>query len=293
MKIQQYVGSLLPSLAKDEILDDIKVTRKEISETTIEAYRSVLPVMSSWKFQSERVKVRVDAFGGAVKKGNPLVTISQGLPAALQNLDQVEDLVKATFNEDAASSGLTFLKAQALQFVECIAFVSKFARKFVDYVMVLETAELGTEVGISLSPAEMEWIEKNFMSFCTAFEAATAPHANVKKALAEIPDIAITPQNVETLPATVGDKKLDPLSMRLIPVWLNPVYHIGMVVAEWQADRYKAAKEELRLIQLRKMNLELLSKGKADAKIQKEVEYLESRVQTLNYRIAQMEAKNA
>ena len=81
--------------------------------------------------------------------------------------------------------------------------------------------------------------------------------------------------------------------MRFIPVWLNPIYHIGMRIAEWQAKRYKSAKEELSLLQLRKLNLERVSAGKPDAKIQSEIKYLEARIQGLNFDIDEMEKKYA
>lgn len=87
----------------------------------------------------------------------------------------------------------------------------------------------------------------------------------------------------------MGSAKVDPFQMDLIPIWLNPIYHIGMFVSEWQADRYKAAKEEVRLLQLRKLNLEKTIEKKPDAKIQHEIEYLSNRVQGMNFKIEKME----
>jgi ABC-type phosphate transport system auxiliary subunit len=74
-------------------------------------------------------------------------------------------------------------------------------------------------------------------------------------------------------------------------VWLNPVYHVGMLVAEWQAARYKAAQEELRTLQLRKLNLEKKLEGKSDAKIEQQISYMQKRVDDLEYKIVKMEKK--
>lgn len=299
MKIQQFVGSLLPSLAKEDILDDIQNTRKELKEITIPAYNSVLALMKSWKFKAPRVQDRADTYGQMVKKGNVIVLIAAALPDVAKNLDVVEKMIDATFNEDAAAQGLTFLKAQTIQFVEMASFVSKFARKFLDYVLVFETQAVGESAAdqqqfeVTLSPREIQYIENNFLNFCTAIQVTSGMNGDVKKALDDIPEIVITDTNVDTLQHTVGDKKLDPLQMRLIPVWLNPIYHIGLMIAEWQANRYKAAKAELKLVELRKLNLEKLSQGKPDAHLQKMISYEEGRAQDLNYEIAEMERKYA
>jgi hypothetical protein len=174
--------------------------------------------------------------------------------------------------------------------------VSRFSRKFLLYVFVCETAQYedgGTTITDSLSPAEIEYIKANFVTYCTALNAVCNQPQTVRKMLEDVPDIVISSENVGALSSTLGEAKLDPMNMKLIPIWLNPIYHVGMFVAEWQADRYKAAKEELRLVQLRKLNLEKVSQGKPDAHVQKEIAYLETRIQGMNYKIAKMEAKHA
>ena len=87
--------------------------------------------------------------------------------------------------------------------------------------------------------------------------------------------------------------KIDPFQMRFIPAWLNIIYHVRLGIAEWQVGRYNAAKEELKVIQLRKLHLERLRDGKADAAIEKEIAYLEERAQKLNYKLRQMEESAA
>ena len=161
---------------------------------------------------------------------------------------------------------------------------------------VCETAEYpdsGTALNDSLSPAEIEWLNANFLSFCTALNVVSGNPQQVKKQIDNIPDIIITSENATTLPSTMGEARLDPFQMNLITVRMNPIYHIRMFVAEYQADRYKAAKEEVKLLQLRKLNLEKLADGKPEAHIQKEITYMETRIQGLNFKIAKMEKENA
>lgn len=300
MKIANYLQSLLPSFGKDRVIDDCRLTRTEIKDITHPSFEAALPVFKTWKFKSDTIKNHSATFDRMVKKakpGNMVVAIEAAFKPMLENLDAAQDLIAKTYNEDVAGAGLTYLKANLLQFVECIGFVAKYARKFLLYIYICETAEFGADggtlLGESLSKAEIQWLESNFVSFCTALNIASGNPAHVRKSIEEVPDILVTSENISTLGATVGESKLDPFQMKLIPIWMNPIYHVGMFVAEWQADRYKASKEEAKLIELRKLNLIKLTEGKPDAHIQREIAYMETRIQGINYKIAQMEKKNA
>ena len=55
--------------------------------------------------------------------------------------------------------------------------------------------------------------------------------------------------------------------------------------AEWQAQRYNCNKEKVRSLQLRLLMLQELDKGNKDPSVQKEVEYIQSRIDTISYRI--------
>jgi hypothetical protein len=300
MKIQQYVASLLPSFKREQISEDIRITRQEIRDNTIPSYENASAVFKGWKFKSEQLKPQIDQFNRMVKVGtgsNIILTIGAAMKPLLENLEIVDDLIGKSYNEDVAGGGMTFQKANLLQFVECAAFVSKYARKFLVWTYTVESAAYDENaheyVKNAMVPAEIDWIKANFLSFCQALNIVSGRPADVRRTIAAIPDIVITGDNTSTVAATMGESKIDPFMMKLIPIWLNPIYHIGMFVAEWQASRYKSAQEESKLLQMRKINLEKLAAGKPDAKLEQEIQYTESRIQALNYKIDKMEKANA
>lgn len=287
--------NLLPSFGRDRIIEDCRLTRAEIEETLKPMYGQAAIFLKTWSFKSTEMQDRIDTWKGLVKSngGNIIVTIDRGLPIMAQNLTDVEELIKASYGDEVVAAGLTYKKAQLLQFVSSVQFVSRFLVQFINYVYVCETAqheEAGMTIRDSISPAEKAWIEDNFINFCTAFSVVTEKPEEVKKKLSEVPDVVITEDNVDTLPTTIGKEKLDPLQMNLIGTW-SPLYGIGLLVAEWQASRYKQAKETLKLVQLRKLNLEQVSQGKPNPKVQKEIAYLEARAQDLQYKIKKMEER--
>lgn len=298
MRILNYLKSLLPTFGKDRVLEDCRLTRTEIKEDTAPAFKSAAELLKGRKFKAPELEKYVGIFGRMVKSSgsdNMVVTIDKAFANILENLDYVEDMITKTYSEEVATNGLTYLKANLLQFVECVGYVSKYARKFLVYIYICETAtyeEGGTVITDSLTPAEIEWLDFNFVSFCASLNIACGNPNTVTKQFDNIPDIVVTSENAVTLGATMGEHKIDPFQMKLIPGIQSFPYHIRMAFAEYQADRYKASKEEVKLLQLRKLNLEKLSEGKADAAVQKEIAYMETRIQTLNFKLAKMEKEN-
>lgn len=297
MNLLTYLKGLLPSFDKNMILDDARITKSELKEFTYEAYETSLHFLGKWKWKSEQIKSFQVIFSRMLKvsgNDNMVTTIHKSLKMTLENLEIVEQIIEKTFNEEIASSGLTYLKANLLQFTEAVGFVSKYARKLLIYIYICETACYESDSEIiqikqSLSPAEIKWLQENFVSFCTMLANVSRNGVDVKKVLENIPDIVITDENGSVLRNTIGENKIDPFEMRLVPIWMNPIYRVGMFVAEWQAKRYNAAKEEVKLVELRKLNLEKLTQNKPDARIQKEIEYMETRIQDINFKLAKME----
>lgn len=295
MKIENYFKSLRTIFSKSDVIDDCQATRDELTNTSIPAYVSANTLMKGWKFKSEKMRDRIPVFNKLVKNGGPgniITVIMNGLPTALENLNIAEDLVKRTYNTNVGAAGMTYLKAQVLQYTEAVAFVSRYSRRFLNYIYSCELAEDGGD-GMRLQdamvPAELKYIEDFFLSFCTAFNTVCDTPANLRKHLDNIPDITINKDNLTTVGATVGDTKLDPFGFNLIPISMNPIYHVGMYIAEYQAARYKAAKEELQLLQLKRLQLEKQLAGKEDASLQRQIVYMTGRIQGLNAEIAKAE----
>lgn len=298
MKIETFFKSLLPSFSKDTVLEDCRITKGEIKETVKPAYDEAVKLMKNWKFKSADIEVLGKEFSSLVKKthGNMVVTIEMKIPMILANLDEVEDLIKSNFNEEVAAGGVTYLKAQLLQFVEAASFFAKYSRALLNFIYVHESAPYIKEtdeqydaVQNSLIPAEVVYIQHYFSSFCVALNALSGAEGDIKKALGEVPDIVITDDNVQTLPVSVGQAKLDPLKFGFIPVFLNPIYHVRMAIAEWQVEQYKLAQRELQMLQMRKLNLEKLQQGQPNPVLQQKLGETERAIHGLKAKLSKME----
>lgn len=316
MQIIDYIKSLLPKFGKDRVLEDSRIIRTEIETVSLPSYVEAEKVFTGWKFKSKQMTELITIFNRNIKTGsgfgtkdNIVTNIRKGLERILDIQELVEDKLQKNLEHDVFADGVTCLKANLIQCLEGISFISKYSYKLLNYIYVVETAiytneenwkgdfkdfDAKTYIESNFSPAEIEYIEKSFTQFCLVLGALTKTKQDFNKLIEEIPDISINATNSDAINSTISPDKLDPLGMRGFSstsnsVFMNPIYHFGLMVAEWQANRYKVAKETKKVLELRLLNLQLKVQNNPDAKLEQEIAYIQSRIQGLDYKIQKME----
>jgi len=297
MKIDKFVESLSPTLVAEDLLEDNRVTAKELDTVTGPIYKSaVTDYFNRSSFKSDVVNAYDKEFKKVIKGGKNLVQqINDAIEKVEETVELVADLIESNFSDTIATSGISYSQANIIQLGEYCAFFSRYSIRLLNFLTVHETTEYedsGIEKGElkdSLSPAEIQWVQANLPSFLLVFPIVTQDVDKTTKALSGIPDIAITPENYRTLSSTVGENKLDPLATKYIPAKMNIFMYLGKWIAEGQVKRYNAAKEEKEAVELRLINLKSLDKGNPNPGIQKQIRYYESKAQRLQAEIAQME----
>lgn len=298
MEIEQFIGKLLPTFGRDRVIEDIRITRGELEEL-VSVYAEAANLMrNTSSLKNKQVLDKLATFKRIVSTGNDnmIVFISKNLKQVIENLNMAEKLVEASLNPMIASKGLTFKQATVIQYVDAIHFANKYARKLLHYVYVMESsqyAEDQVEAMKALSKPDLIFIDEKFVDFCNAFKSVSGDTEDSFKKIEEVPEAEVNSVSIRTMSTTVGPTRLDPLKMGFIGTWMNPIYFIRMMVAEWQVKRYNEAKEEIIVLRLRCMQLDQQRSGKANAKLEKEIEYTESRIQKLSYEVEQMEKKHA
>lgn len=301
MQISKFIRSMLPELDKRECLSDCQITITELKEVVLPVYKSAEDCFRGFDFKSDEYGFFQQVYSshpmGSKKKLVPVIHAAAEM--AIKNMEVLDRLIHEHFTDDSVAIGLTARKVNILKAIEAGAFFAKYARKWLINLYVVETRKVdGSDKLVAspdegLAPAEVKWVGDNFINFIIVMNALSEQPSQVHDRLMKIPEIIITEENEKTTEAQFGKTVLDPLSLGFIPVILNPIYHVRMMIAEWQTKRYKEAKEELRVLQLRKLNLEKIVAKKPDARTQKEIEYTEERAKSISYEIAMMEKRNA
>ena len=294
MSIANYVASLLPTFDKARIEEDLRLLKEELQNNTIEPYRLASDFFNRNRFKSKEATEFDTTFRRQVKTESDLlgiypVTIYGGLTRCLANLNWVESHVGEFIGRDLASTGFTYKRANLLRFIEVAGFVGQYARKLLLWTYANEQSALGRSLGSPLAPAEVEYLFRNRQAFFTGLSVVSKKTKVIEAAFANIPNLVVVPETEGSLKETVGPARLDPLQTGIIPIQLNPIYHIRMAIAEYQVGRYKAGQEEKRALEYRLLALEELLEGQEDAKLQQQIEYTEARLKKLNYKLSQME----
>lgn len=302
MKIDQFIKSFVPTLKKDALVEDCKVTYGEIKTTVKPIYDDAAKVLKNHKFKGVMTQRFQEQFNRLVTKthGNMVVTVATKIPQILENIEAVQGLIEKSFEPTVAAQGLTYLKAQMIQYVDAAGFFSSYARQWLNYVLIVESGPYlkeGTDqseiIKEHLVPAEVQFVEANFHAFCVVLNALSEHTDTVEAHLQAIPDIVITQDNLKTLPVTVGEKKLDPFMMNFLPVQWNPIYHLRIAYADWQISRYHSAQRDYQTVQLRILHLKQLTEGKNNPVLEKKLEEAERYAQDLRAKLAKMEKSYA
>lgn len=294
MKIFDYIKSLLPRFTKDRLTEEARVTLSELETMAIPSYHAALEGLKVRSFSSDHILDMEKTFKRNVKssnKTNLIEAVSDGLEVMLKNHKIIQGYVDKVFEEEVIIAGVSVLKVNLIRLLELHSFCTRFALKLLNYIYVLETAAVqGNEryVKDSLSAGEIKWLDDNFLTFCFAMSACTKSEKDVTEILNGIPDLILS-EGAEAAIASVGDDRADPFSIRTMGFTSSPIFHVRMIVAAYQANRYKEKKELKTVLELRLLNLKRNMEKNPDAALEREIEYVQSRVDKLDHFIREAE----
>jgi hypothetical protein len=297
MKIFEFIKSLLPSFSRNRVVEDARISRAQLETVVIPAYSEAERVMSNWSFSSSEVQDMLLTFSRIVKQPrgtNMVVALRGGFDKILALHSAIDDRVKKSFEEEIELAGITFYKVNLIRILELISFTSKYSLKLLNYIYITEGAKLGIEGQLkqSLTPNEIKTIEADFIQFCMAFAILTRQLKDVQTALDTIPDIVAGQGEDLTIGSTIGEHKVDPLGMSngFGNATHNPIYRIRLLVAEYHANQYKQSLELKKVLELRLLSMERARNNEEpDAALEREINYTQSRVQTLERKLQTQE----
>lgn len=295
MNLSSFISSMLPNFTRSRIEDDLDTIFAEYNDHVKPCFEQFRKEFKNFKFTDSEIQSQVQVFDDNTKfkyDGNHVVAMYD---SALMNIPSKIDLcrliIEDKFTSDVLASAINALQINVIQLVEVLAFVTRFARRYLNFVITKELSGLGWKdegEGSSITEAEQDYIKKNFLYFVHGLKILHADRADIKEAFEEIPDILVNKDNVKNV-TTVSGEKTDPLQLGFIPVFLNPIYHIGIRIAEYQAARYKEAQHDQQVITSKILYLRKKLDGKQDAHLEKVIENYEELARKQSYKIAKME----
>lgn len=290
MKVENYVRSVLPSMEKVQIKEDLRNLKEELDGKSIPPFVSAVDYFNkSYTFKSRDVLAlqkivdrRVDT-----RHKNLVMLAHAALEQSSKNVGVVIDMVETHYSNDVIRDGMTYLKVSINQYIESMSFMSIYARRLLLVIYGLEGMGNTGSVDKALS-RDLRWIEKRFNDFLVCIKANLKSEKILKKEMAAIPDMQVRPEAVAIVRENVGADKIDPNNFGFISAALNPVYHIRMAWTKWQIHRLRLAEEEKELLEFKLAQLKNDRAGKKDAKLEEIIERYEGRVQKLQFATEEM-----
>lgn len=302
MSLLSFLKNLPHKITKNELAKSCELILDSLRETTLPAYQSAVDLFRVTKPKSAETNKLLGEIKRHVKgtqSGSVFELIERCLKNAETYLQAISKKSETLYGDAESTIALTYQKATYLRLVSSIGFAVEYSRRFLNYVYIQEmvAADPSYDISHQLPPSEIEYINGFLSDFYVTLNALAKPYTNTEKEIDDMPDAVVTEMTEKTFGATQGTAKIDPLNFNqfILPgdasVRWNPFYLAGTMIASFQVAEFNTAKEELDLLQLRKIQLEQAHKGKPDPSLVRQIEVLNDRIGTLRYRKEQLEEK--
>lgn len=292
MQFADHIKSLLASFDKDSVIEDIDMVSEELKSNVLPIYKTAKDKFKTHAFQAISVKTfetKLTKFMKFKYKDNFINAIYESLLGCESVLGVLRNYAVTGFNDNITTQALNLRNLNVLQFVEIIGFIVRYARRFLNNVLIMETNALRKQDEFKdISKAELNYLQQGIEPFAKSLNLVHRKPTEYSRLFDEIPEVLVTSDTTDATVAMVGAHVADPLEMRFIPPVFNPIYHVRMAIADWQASRYKEAEEEMRVVQLRIYQLEKLKNGEEDPKLEQQIEYNHDRLRKLTMKVEKL-----
>lgn len=298
MKLVDVVKAFLPHIDKNQVIEDLRVTSGELDNFVIPSYKHGVDFFKTNKLKSTKSQSLSDIFyrnfdmQGGSKQPSVIGEVAKRLPFIKENTDYILKIAEELYERDIINEGLTAKKAVVLRAAGNLSFVSRFSIDLLNLLYVNEAIEVNAEIeeSMQLSPASIKHVETNIAAFARLVSDYGIPNKKFSSIILETPDIIINSKTESAVRGLYNEQDIDRFSNVFKSGFTgNPIYHIRLVVAEWQSSRYKANKDKKKMLELRLLHLKLLNEKKNDAKLEQEIEYIQSRVDKISRYLTEVE----
>jgi hypothetical protein len=167
MNIFEYVKKIKKSISKNNVLDDINVTREEMTNTTMDFLNKNIGWLTKNERDLQSQAYRRDRddlirdFGrtGYLRPTNPFDMVQRSLTNSLEILNWVEGYFTKNLNDDVTAASITIAKSNALQLLDLTAFAARYTRAWLELIISAEV-QSGDTITVTVDKEKNEIIMK-------------------------------------------------------------------------------------------------------------------------------------
>lgn len=301
MNISGFIKSLLPSFDKSDLESDLEISLESIAAIQ-ETYTNIEQITKVAKFESKSVKDLMKEFYKELDTSKSKVKLSSNKNIGTDTLTLFKNVkingdyllkeISDAVNDVIVSQALTAYKANLLRSVSHYFFLTRFALDFANFLYIAEAEETGVDLEKSykLNPKQKEFIVKNLWLYARVLSVYGMDHEHFKDKLEKIQEITLPKEQVDEVVDIYNNDKVDVFNNLPVGFIGSPIYSIRLIFATWESQRYQSLKDKKKLLELRKLHLELMkNNGQSDINMEKEISYLQNRITSYDYELSKIE----
>lgn len=299
LSIVKFIKSLLPHVEKDQILEDLRITETELNNIVIPAYNNAAAFFSKDGFNSKEAK-KIDQVIRRIVKDNSygrqptfLHDFSIKLQKLQTNIPILITLINNEINRDVITEGISSRKAVLIRIAEKFSYISRYSLDILNLIYMYEALESKIDVSdeVTMSPAEVATAKASIENVSKLLQGYGVDTKTFEKTITISPDVILSKMDNSSVEAVYSDSEIDPLTSQLVVGFTgNPIYHVRLLIAEWQTKRYKANQEKKKVLELRLLHLQLLKEKETNPKLEQEIAYTQNRVAKIDRYLKEVEA---
>lgn len=300
LNIFGFVSKMLPSISKSDSEVDLEMSM-EAAASVVDIYTQLAQTHEATSFKSKEGQARVKEFFKELATAKPQTKLPTQKSFAHTTLHLFKNVIangetitrelENIKSEVIVSQAISATKASILRAVAHYYFMTRFALDFANYLVILEAEHGGVEMSrdAKLNKKQIEYVDKRLWIYARLLAVYGSDTDKFRDALSGIENYQITKDSVDEA-SSFQTSKIDLFSNLPSGFVGSPIYTIGLVFAQWEADRHKELKDKKKLLELRLLHLRVLQEqGRGDAGTEREITYLQKRCSDIDYKLAKIE----
>lgn len=194
------------------------------------------------------------------------------LSEVVENKDDIIKMVKSEFNKENPKEIMDYYKINLLKYLESIHFLNEYASKWIN-VIVVEALEDRQFLNLPDIKVSKEFIldRNNIALIAQVCNNLNQPVADFIKEIIKLKGYTYAEADWRNKPEET-QKNVDAFKSGLIPVRWNPLYHLGIMIATWQAENDEKYKAEYERMQFLLLQLKDKQENTGDPKIKEHLD---------------------
>lgn len=298
MNIMKFVSKLLPSLERNDVVDDLSNTISSLEKIKPAIGDAVTHFTASPMKSEENEYLRKEFYKnwtakGSRKSNNFLEDILNSVDNIIDNAKYIQDSLQQDGSKYIVSESLTAKKAAVLAASGRMAFVARYVPDLLNVIYANEAIAANADLAKTLevkAPTRI-FVNKNIGHLGVVITDYGMPRKEFEKLIGKIPDVFVSGSNADLVSQTYRPAEIDPFaSSSLISRALdNPIFELRMVFAQWQVARHNNTKYKLEQLKLRLLHLQAVQEQKNSPAMEKEIQHLQDRIDKIDREIHETE----